>query len=324
MPVRGRCDRPDRRRFHRRAARGPRIDRRGPPTRYVGAARQHPRDPRAAPRRHRRGPPGRDRADRRPLPRRTRPALRAADRRRLHRRRSRRPAQRRHLLPRGRPPHPRLPRVRRPTPLPSTGSTTSPAWLWISSSRAGPTSPGDWCSATATPSPRPLPTRSCTTTSPTARSCAPRSTASGICRAVRRPRTTRRATPRSPNSTSIARAAAWSSSAVCRPRASPPSRRDWPRRRRELISSDHVRRHLFAADRTATPDPGYRSGRYSPDSTAASTTRCSTGPESCSPGAAPWSSTRPGPIGNTDCAPPRRPWRCVPTWCNSSAQRPPS
>ena len=35
----------------------------------------------------------------------------------------------------------------------------------------------------------------------------------------------------------------------------------------ELISSDHVRRHLFAADRTATPDPGYRSGRYSPDST---------------------------------------------------------
>ncbi|MFC9517050.1 AAA family ATPase [Nocardiaceae bacterium NPDC056970] len=35
----------------------------------------------------------------------------------------------------------------------------------------------------------------------------------------------------------------------------------------ELISSDHVRRHLFAVDRAATPDPGYRGGRYSPDST---------------------------------------------------------
>ncbi|WP_258195395.1 AAA family ATPase [Rhodococcus sp. OK519] len=35
----------------------------------------------------------------------------------------------------------------------------------------------------------------------------------------------------------------------------------------ELISSDHLRRHLFADDRASTPAPDYRSGRYSADST---------------------------------------------------------
>jgi len=35
----------------------------------------------------------------------------------------------------------------------------------------------------------------------------------------------------------------------------------------ELISSDPVRRAMFADDRAATPDPGYRGGRYSTDST---------------------------------------------------------
>lgn len=35
----------------------------------------------------------------------------------------------------------------------------------------------------------------------------------------------------------------------------------------DLVSSDRVRRHLFAADRAAAPAPGYRSARYSPAAT---------------------------------------------------------
>ncbi|NKU16341.1 AAA family ATPase [Rhodococcus hoagii] len=130
----------------------------------------------------------------------------------------------------------------------------------------------------------------------------------GICRAVRRPRTTRRATPRSPNSTSIA--------ARCRlvlVGGLPATGKSTVAARlaetvgAELISSDHVRRHLFAADRTATPDPGYRSGRYSPDSLHRPRLRLDArpGPRVARRGRsvvldASWTHR------DTDCAPPRR------------------